>query len=68
MTFPAAEAIAVGKCVEEAEEIVYLILGGRESEDSWKGLLLDLEGRGIERPHRSSGQGGNLRETRSFGP
>ena len=52
----------VGKCAAEAVLVAHgivaggkrvllgVILGGRESEDSWKALLLDFEGRGLKAP------------------
>jgi transposase-like protein len=48
----AAEAVLVahGVTVEGKRVLFGAMLGGRESEDSWKGLLLDLEGRGMKAP------------------
>ena len=48
----AAEAVLVahGITVEGKRALLGVMLGGRESEDSWKALLLDLEGRGMKAP------------------
>jgi len=48
----AAEAVLVahGITAQGKRALLGVILGGRESEDSWKALLLDLEGRGMKAP------------------
>ena len=48
----AAEAVLVahGITAQGKRALLGVILGGRESEDSWKALLLDLEGRGLKAP------------------
>jgi transposase-like protein len=48
----AAEAVLVahGITVEGKRALLGVMLGGRESEDSWKALLLGLEGRGMKAP------------------
>lgn len=47
-----AEAVLVahGITVQGKRVLLGVVLGGRESEDSWKALLLDLEGRGMKAP------------------
>ena len=47
-----AEAVLVahGITVEGKRVLLATMLGGRESEDSWKELLLDMEGRGMKSP------------------
>lgn len=47
-----AEAVLVahGITAEGKRVLLGATLGGRESEDSWKSLLLDLEGRGMKAP------------------
>jgi len=48
----ATEAVLVahGITAQGKRALLGVILGGRESEDSWKALLLDLEGRGMKAP------------------
>ena len=47
-----AEAVLVahGITVQGKRALLGVILGGRESEESWTALLLDLEGRGLKAP------------------
>jgi putative transposase len=47
-----AEAVLVahGITTEGKRVLLGVMLGGRESEDSWKALLLELEGRGLKAP------------------
>jgi transposase-like protein len=47
-----AEAVLVahGITAQGQRALLGVVLGGRESEESWKALLLDLEGRGMKAP------------------
>jgi transposase-like protein len=64
-----AEAILVahGITAEGQRVLLGVMLGGRESEDSWKALLLDLEGRGMKAPSLAihDGNQGLIRALRS---
>jgi transposase-like protein len=47
-----AEAVLVAHGITaQGKRVLFgVMLGGRESEDSWKSLLLDMEGRGLQAP------------------
>jgi transposase-like protein len=70
-SYPAeAVLVAHGVCRDGSRAVLGLMLGGRESTDSWKAFLHDLTGRGLHEPSLviSDGNGGLIRAVKDIWP
>jgi len=70
-SYPAeAVLVAHGICEDGSRVVLGLMLGGRESTDSWKAFLHDLADRGLNDPALviSDGNGGLIRATKDVWP